>query len=134
MYEVEITAWFCAAHKLRDYHGKCEHLHGHNYKVTVAARSHRPGRGGMVIDFGDLKKAAAQVLGKVDHGYLNEIPPFDEIEPSAENIACFLFDAIAENLGNEADLLFSVSVWESASSRATYFRDPQARVQPESSR
>jgi 6-pyruvoyltetrahydropterin/6-carboxytetrahydropterin synthase len=123
MYEVEITTWFSAAHRLRDYCGKCEHLHGHNYKVTAAARADRPGRGGMIIDFGDLKRAASEVLDKLDHVYLNEIPPFDELDPSAENIARFIFDAIALELGERAELLFSVSVWESHSSRATYFRD-----------
>lgn len=123
MYEVEITTWFSAAHRLRDYHGKCERLHGHNYKVRVAARADRPRKGGMVIDFGDLKKAATEVIEKLDHGYLNEIPPFDQIEPSAENIARFVFDAIALELGDQAGLLSSVSIWESASSRATYFRE-----------
>jgi 6-pyruvoyltetrahydropterin/6-carboxytetrahydropterin synthase len=123
MYEVEVTTWFSAAHRLRDYHGKCEHLHGHNYRVRVAIRADRPGKGGMVIDFGDLKTAATGVIEKLDHGYLNEIPPFDQIEPSAENIARFVFDAIALELGDRAGLLFSVSIWESPSSRATYYRD-----------
>lgn len=123
MYEVEITIWFSAAHRLRDYNGKCEHLHGHNYKVAVAARAEQPGRGGMVIDFGDLKKATAEVIEKLDHGYLNEIPPFDEVEPSAENIARFVFDAIALQLGDQSGLLFRVSVWESPNSRATYFKE-----------
>jgi len=123
MYEVEITCWFSAAHRLRDYNGKCERLHGHNYKVKVAARAASPGKGGMVIDFGDLKKAADHVIEKLDHGYLNEIPPFDEVEPSAENIARFFFDAMALLLDEKAGLLYSVSVWESHSSRATYFKD-----------
>ena len=122
MYEVEITEWFSAAHRLRDYKGKCERLHGHNYKVQVAARSDTPGKGGMVIDFGDLKSATRQVLEGLDHNYLNDMEPFDQIEPSAENIAAFIFNEVAGRLGDQAHLLHSVSVWESATSKATYFK------------
>ena len=123
MYEVEIVAWFSAAHRLREYKGKCEQLHGHNYKVHVTARSEKPGPGGMVIDFGDLKSATGAVLEKLDHKYLNDLEPFREVEPSAENIAAFLFEEISDRLGKPAEILHSVSVWESASSRATYMRD-----------
>lgn len=123
MYEVEIVLSFSAAHRLRDYNGKCERLHGHNYKVEVRARSETPGRGGMVIDFGDLKKASMNVLDKLDHAYLNDIPPFTELEPSAENIAAHIFKAVADQLGDDADLLHSVSVWESDHSKATFIRD-----------
>ena len=122
MYEVEIIGVFSAAHRLRDYHGKCEHLHGHNYRVHVAARAASTGTGGIVIDFSDLKDASSRVLEKLDHTFLNEIQPFDEIEPSAENIAAFLFSEIARELNDRAGLLYSVSVWESDTSRATFFR------------
>jgi 6-pyruvoyltetrahydropterin/6-carboxytetrahydropterin synthase len=123
MYEVEITEWFSAAHRLRDYRGKCERLHGHNYRVQVAARSGSPGKGGMVIDFGDLKSATREVLENLDHNYLNDMKPFDQIEPSAENVASFLFNEVAALLGNQASLLYSVAVWESSTSKATYFKD-----------
>jgi 6-pyruvoyltetrahydropterin/6-carboxytetrahydropterin synthase len=123
MYEVEIVAWFSAAHRLREYKGKCEQLHGHNYKVQVTARRDQLGPGGMVIDFGDLKRATGAVLEKLDHKYLNDIDPFREVEPSAENIAALLFKEISDQLGKPAGMLHSVSVWESATSRATYMRD-----------
>lgn len=123
MYEVEIILGFCAAHRLRDYKGKCEHLHGHNYRVHVTARSAALGPGGMVIDFGDLKTAANEVLERLDHSYLNDIAPFDRIEPSAENIAAYLYQEISQNLGNQADLLHRVSVYESDTSRATFVKD-----------
>lgn len=123
MYEVEIITGFSAAHRLRDYHGKCERLHGHNYKVTIAARAQELGEGGMVIDFVELKSAASGPVGRLDHMFLNDIPPFDETEPSAENLAAFLFREISEGLQDKADLLYSVSVWESDTSRATFFRD-----------
>ena len=89
----------------------------------MTARSQTPGRGGMVIDFGDLKTAAGMVLDGLDHRFLNEIPPFDRIEPSAENIAAFIFDRIAEQLGEQSQMLHCVAVWESDSSKATYFKD-----------
>jgi 6-pyruvoyltetrahydropterin/6-carboxytetrahydropterin synthase len=122
MYEVEISADFCAAHRLRDYCGKCERLHGHNYRVQVTARADTPGRGGMVIDFGELKKAAREVLERLDHTFLNDISPFDVIEPSAENLAAFIFDEVAAQLGDQSEKLHSVSVWESDTSRATFSR------------
>lgn len=123
MYEVEIIANFSAAHRLRNYRGKCEHLHGHNYRVHVTARAVSIGEDGMVMDFGDLKKATNLVLERFDHSYLNEITPFDQIEPSAENIAAFLFDQIGRQLSDKSETLWSVSVWESDTSRATFFKE-----------
>jgi 6-pyruvoyltetrahydropterin/6-carboxytetrahydropterin synthase len=123
MYEVEIISGFSAAHRLREYNGKCENLHGHNYRVHVTARAQAPGSGGMVIDFGELKKVTEGVLEKLDHAYLNDCPPFDILEPSAENIAAHIFKEIAENLGQWAEMLYSISVWESDTSRATFIRD-----------
>jgi len=123
MYEVEITTSFSAAHRLRNYNGKCEQLHGHNYKVAVTARAPSPGVSGMVMDFGDLKRAANAVVDKVDHRFLNDLPPFDSIEPSAENLAHFLFQEISTELGDHAQMLYSVSVWESDTSKATYLKD-----------
>lgn len=121
MYEVEIIEWFSAAHRLRDYKGKCERLHGHNYKVHVTAGATDLGPGGMVMDFGDLKKATKEVLETLDHAYLNDVAPFDGIEPSAENIARQLFIWIRERLGEAGALLRTVSVWESHTSKATYY-------------
>ncbi len=123
MYEVEIVTGFSAAHRLREYKGKCEHLHGHNYRVHVVARSVAPGPGGMVIDFGDLKKAANVVMESLDHAYLNDIPPFDVTEPSAENIAKYIFDRLQIIIPHYSELLHSVSVWESDTSRASFIRD-----------
>jgi len=123
MYEIEIITGFCGAHRLRDYRGKCERLHGHNYRVHVTARASAPGKGGMVIDFGDLKEAANSVLQRLDHTYLNDVKPFDEIEPSAENIAAYLYHEISQGLKDRSEFLYSVSVYESDTSRATFVRD-----------
>jgi 6-pyruvoyltetrahydropterin/6-carboxytetrahydropterin synthase len=122
MYEIEIIASFSAAHRLRDYNGKCEHLHGHNYRVHVTCRSDTLGSGGMLIDFGDLKKATNGILDTLDHGYLNDIAPFDRIEPSAENIASHIFSELERELGEQGRALHSVSVWESDTSRACFIR------------
>lgn len=123
MYEAEIIASFAAAHRLREYNGKCEHLHGHNYKIHVCLRGRSTGKGGMLMDFGEIKKATSEVLARLDHTFLNEIEPFTQEEPSAENIAAYLFREIATQLKDYGDLLHRVSVWESDSSRATFVKD-----------
>ncbi len=125
MFEVEIKAGFAAAHRLREYKGKCERLHGHNYGVHVRVRSAAPGPGGMIMDFGDLKRITAEVLEKLDHAYLNDIAPFDRIEPSAENLAAHIFEQIDHELSanGEKGVLHSVSVCESETAVATFFRD-----------
>jgi len=123
MYEVEIVGGFSAAHRLRNYRGKCEHLHGHNYRVHVIGRSKVLDQGGMVLDFGHLKKVLSSILERLDHSFLNDLPPFDEMEPSAENIAWFLFSEMERELETHGALLHSVSVWESDTSRATFVRD-----------
>jgi 6-pyruvoyltetrahydropterin/6-carboxytetrahydropterin synthase len=128
MYEVQIVTGFAAAHRLMHYKGKCEHLHGHNYRVEVTVRAAAPRSGGMVIDFGDLKKATNDVLDKLDHSYLNDIEPFTELDPSAENIAAYIFSEVAKNLGDAGGLLSSVAVWESDTSKATYIRDGAVRA------
>jgi 6-pyruvoyltetrahydropterin/6-carboxytetrahydropterin synthase len=120
MYEIEIVAGFAAAHLLREYKGKCEHLHGHNYKVYVTVQTESLGAGGMVMDFGDLKRITGDVLEPLDHAFLNEIAPFDKIEPSAENLASYLFEEIASKLPDHGATLHSVSVYESDTARATF--------------
>lgn len=123
MFEVEIISGFAAAHRLRDYKGKCERLHGHNYRVHVRVRSGALGSGGMIIDFGDLKKITADILERLDHAYLNDIPPFDRLEPSAENLAAHIFDQIDRELHTRGGggILHSISVWESDTAVATYY-------------
>ncbi len=123
MYEVETISSFSAAHRLMDYKGKCEHLHGHNYRVEVICRAEAPRSGGMVIDFGDLKKAVWIVLEKLDHAYLNDIEPFTKIDPSAENLAFYIFNKVENELGPLGSLLHKITVWESDSSRASFIRN-----------
>jgi 6-pyruvoyltetrahydropterin/6-carboxytetrahydropterin synthase len=125
MFQVEIITGFAAAHRLREYKGKCEHLHGHNYRVHVRVRSEALGAGGMIIDFGDLKKMTAGIIETLDHAYLNDIPPFDRLEPSAENLAAHIFEQIDRELSDcgANGVLHSVSIWESDTAVATFFRN-----------
>jgi len=117
MYEVRIEASFSAAHRLLHYHGKCERLHGHNYKVRVWAAGDEVGEGGMLLDFGLLKAALGEVLAALDHSDLNEIPEFAG-DPSAERIARYVFDGIASS--HPEIPLSRVDIFETDTSMASY--------------
>jgi 6-pyruvoyltetrahydropterin/6-carboxytetrahydropterin synthase len=122
MFEVSVEDSFAAAHNLRNYKGKCENLHGHNYKVRVVLRGPRLDDTGLLYDFVHLKQVMRSVLGGLDHKYLNETKPFDELNPSAENIAKHIFDETARQMNTTANgaTLASVTVWESDLTAATY--------------
>lgn len=120
LYELKIISDFAAAHNLRNFRGKCENLHGHNWKVEVVVRGRRLDESGVVVDFGELKRATREILAEVDHQYLNDIPFFRDRNPSSENIARFLFDRLAERLNVEDRWIYSVSAWESADACATF--------------
>ena len=94
MYTVCVEDWFAAAHYLRNYHGKCENPHGHNYRVKVYVSGKNLDKGGMLIDFSVLKKHLKSVLENLDHHDLNSTPYFKEQEPSAENISRYIFDSL----------------------------------------
>lgn len=94
MYEVTVEQHFSAAHRLVDYPGKCANIHGHNYKVQVTAEGPELDGIGMLLEFELIKKALAPWIDKFDHGFLNEIPPFDRVNPTAENIARFLYEEV----------------------------------------
>lgn len=122
MYSVRVEADFAAAHSLTHYHGKCERLHGHNYRVLAYGRGTELGEGGMLLDFGVLKGALRAAAGKLDHTNLNDEPYFRE-DPSAERIARFLFEEIERALPPaEAALLWAVEVFETPTSMARYER------------
>ena len=119
MYEVAVKSSFSAAHRLRDYQGKCENLHGHNWNVEAAVSSKTLDKRGLLIDFKILKKTLGGILDELDHTYLNELAFFKKENPTSENIAKFIFDALKES-GIRAG---SVSVRENETSRATYYAD-----------
>lgn len=120
MYEVSIQTAFSSAHRLRNYQGVCEALHGHNWKVQVSVRTHKLNEIGLAIDFKVLKKTTGEVLARMDHACLNDIAPFDVINPSSENIARVLFEELKPLLAELEVTLSKISVWESDNAWASY--------------
>lgn len=120
-FEVMIERNFSAAHQLRGYKGKCENLHGHNYKIEIFARGSELNNIGLLIDFGDLKSAADEMVGYLDHRNLNELPPFDEeLNPSAENIARYFVEYLNSRIADERVQVYKVRCYETPTSVATY--------------
>lgn len=119
MYELSVESSFSAAHNLREYRGKCENLHGHNWKVRVLVASEELNALGMVCDFVELKRYLADVLELVDHKYLNEQRPFDVENPTTENLARWITEQIAAKLPSSVSVS-AVTVWESERCSATY--------------
>lgn len=118
MYEVTVETHFCAAHFLSDYHGKCEGLHGHNYKVLATVNGDALDSSGMLIDFSVLKKSVNAVIDTLDHKCLNDMEYFAG-NPSAEHIAKYIFDAVVDSgITN----LHSVEVYETDTNCAKYYR------------
>ena len=123
MYELKIEDSFAAAHRLRGYRGQCEELHGHNWKVEVVVQADRLDEIGLAIDFGELKAAAKEVLDRFDHVFLNDVPPFTELNPSSENIARHIFQEVAARVEREGLWVQRVTAWESDKACASYVRD-----------
>ncbi|MCX7822450.1 MAG: 6-carboxytetrahydropterin synthase QueD [Syntrophobacterales bacterium] len=121
LFEVKIICDFSAAHLLRNFRGKCEHLHGHNWKVEVIVRGNRLSESDILVDFGELKQAAREVIGELDHSFLNDLPAFKEVNPSSENIARYIYWKLSERFKNYDFWIHSVSAWESSNSCATYY-------------
>ena len=121
MYELMVESKFAAAHQLRGYKGKCENLHGHNWRVTVAVTAERLNEVGLAIDFNDLKKSLRDVLDTLEHTFLNDIFPFTQINPSSENLAKWIYDTLTKKLNDDNIEVASVTVWESDSASASYF-------------
>jgi len=122
MFEVSVEQTFAAGHALRDYKGKCENVHGHNFKVQVTLEGERLDKTGMLVDFIDVKDKMRAVIAKLDHQFLNEVPPFDIQNPSAENIAVYFCDELSEGL-RETPVpvrIREVKVWETEIQSATY--------------
>lgn len=122
MYEVSVDESFAAAHNLRGYKGKCEDLHGHNYKVRVTLAGKEVDSVGLLYDFVQVKRVIQGVIRGLDHKYLNELAPFDVVNPSAENIARFIYDETSRQLPaalNGAGVA-SITVWETDVTAATY--------------
>lgn len=121
MYTISVQAHYDASHYLRNYKGKCERLHGHRYIVEAALQTEELNESGIAFDFVDLKGHLRDLADSLDHQHLNEIPPFDEIETSAENQARFFYEELKKRLPEElADGLLYTRVWETPTQWAQY--------------
>ena len=126
MFEVSVDETFSSGHALRGYKGKCENPHGHNYKVRVTLEGAELDSIGLLFDFVHLKRILHSVIDGMDHKYLNDQPPFDLINPSAENIAKYIYDEGARGMkallqeSPKAARITAVTVWETDVTSATY--------------
>jgi len=122
MYEVSVDETFAAGHALRGYKGKCENTHGHNYKVRVTLSGKELDSTGLLYDFVELKQVIGSVIRSLDHQFLNEFPPFDSINPSAENIARYIYDQASKQMKQAPNGagISSITVWETDVTAATY--------------
>ncbi len=111
-YRMKIVTDFAAAHLLRDYPGICSRLHGHNWKVEVEVTATRLNEIGMGMDFRDIKAATNELIGALDHRNLNDIPPFDTINPTAENISAYIYKGLSKEINTECITVSSVTLWE----------------------
>lgn len=120
MYRITVKQHFDAAHYLRGYKGKCENVHGHRFEVVVSLESKQLNDIGIVYDFVELKRKLNDILDRFDHASLNDIPPFDKINPSSENIAAAVFRELQSKLKGEPVTLAAVEVWESPENCVRY--------------
>ena len=123
MFELMIETSFASAHQLRGYKGGCEKLHGHNWKVQVYVLADKLNEIDLGLDFRDLKKMTEDVVGPLDHSFLNDIFPFTEKNPSSENIAKWIYDSLKKKITDDNVHLSGVTVWESETASATYFEE-----------
>ena len=121
MYDLMIETQFAAAHQLRGYKGKCESLHGHNWRVQVTVSSDKLNDIGMALDFHELKDMTVEVTATLDHAFLNDVFPFTEINPSSENIAKWIYESLKKKVESEQCNMTSVTVWENETASATYY-------------
>jgi len=111
-YTLKVITEFASAHTLRDYPGACSRMHGHNWKVELEAIASKLDDVGMGVDFKQMKHIAREVGDRLDHRYLNELEPFTEINPTAENIAAYLYREISKQLNSDTITVSAVTLWE----------------------
>ena len=129
MYELIVESEFSAAHRLREYQGACEKLHGHNYRVELVVASEKLGALGMVADFRELKRLLQEAGERYDHAFLNDLAEFQKQNPTAENMARVLFEECSRRMPGGVRVR-SVTVWESPRCGARYSAPPKESVSP----
>jgi 6-pyruvoyltetrahydropterin/6-carboxytetrahydropterin synthase len=112
IYTLKVLADFASAHTLRDYPGACSRMHGHNWKIEAEVQATSLNEIGMAIDFKDIKRAVRAIADELDHRYLNDLVPFQDINPTAENIARYFFQCLAQRLNNERVQVSALTIWE----------------------
>ena len=120
MYEISVDYSFAAGHALRGYKGKCENVHGHNYRVQVTVAGEQLNASGLLVDFVDLRAAIQSIVDRLDHRFLNDLPPFDQLNPSAENLARYMCEELQPQVKEQALRIQSVTVWETDTTSATF--------------
>ena len=122
MFEISVENTFAAGHALRNYRGKCENVHGHNFRVQVTIEGERLDDTGLLVDFLDVKKSMQDVIARLDHQFLNEVPPFDVKNPSAENIAEYFYAEVSRDLAESPVpvRIREVKVWETEIQSAAF--------------
>ena len=123
MYQVTVEQHFDAAHGLRGYQGKCETIHGHRFGVVARVAASVTDEIGLAYDFTILKEHLADIISRFDHTTLNDVPPFDKINPSSENIAQTVFNELKPRLAEAPVSLSCIEVWESPESGVVYSPD-----------
>lgn len=121
MFELKILTHFSAAHRLTMVASKCENLHGHNWHVEVCVLGETLDAGGVLVDFGILKRHIREIMQRLDHQFLNELPFFENDPPSSENIAVYVAHSLQEMLDVPGVTVSRVSAWESDDACATYY-------------
>ena len=124
MYEVSVEETFAAGHALRGYRGKCENVHGHNYRVLGVIQGERLDSNGLLVDFVELKRILHAIVERLDHVFLNDLPPFDQLNPTAENMARFFYEQLSQGVAGLAPenpvRVAEVKIWETDTATATY--------------
>ena len=122
MYQVSVEETFSAGHALRGYRGKCENVHGHNYRVRVTVEGSQLDGIGLLVDFVRVKAVLREVMGRLDHQFVNELEPFKTVNPSAENMAKYLYEEVSRELNDlpPGARVRDVVLWETDTSRAEY--------------
>lgn len=124
MFEVTVEQTFAAGHALREYKGKCENVHGHNYRVQITVEGEKLNRIGLLVDFVELKRVVREVVEKLDHQFINDLEPFTVINPSAENMAKYFYDEVSVRMkAPDADVptrIAQIKIWETDTSIAVY--------------
>jgi 6-pyruvoyltetrahydropterin/6-carboxytetrahydropterin synthase len=128
MFQVSVEETFSAGHALRGYKGKCENVHGHNYRVRVTLEGPQLDAIGLLVDFTHMKQVIREIMGRLDHQFMNDLEPFRTVNPSAENVAKYFYDEVSLKLKGlpPGARVTDVILWETDTSRAQYRPGPEA--------